>query len=119
MSDYICNCNDLECAKAEVEELHKILFTLCGGNNIEDGIKRLENLSAISDSYTSRLHGFFKSLIKALKHYRQGCEVYGWDTPQAEYIEDEFGNRYFKYCPVCHSEMQIVRPGKTQCPKCD
>jgi hypothetical protein len=31
-------------------------------------------------------------------------------------ITDDCGNFYNKYCEICGSEMQIVRPGKVQCP---
>lgn len=36
------------------------------------------------------------------------------------FIEDGFGGMWNARCPNCKRQiMQIVRPGKVQCPKCD
>lgn len=34
------------------------------------------------------------------------------------FIQDGFGNVYDRWCDNCGEEMQIVRPGKVQCPDC-
>ena len=34
-------------------------------------------------------------------------------------LDDGFGNVYERYCPECHQERQIVRPGKIQCVSCE
>jgi len=33
-----------------------------------------------------------------------------------EYIDDGFGSTWLKYCDNCGAEIQVVRPGKAQCP---
>lgn len=33
-------------------------------------------------------------------------------------IADDFGNIFPRWCSECGREMQVVRPGKVQCPRC-
>lgn len=36
-----------------------------------------------------------------------------------EFISDGFGSHWPKECPCCKESLEIVRPGKVQCPNCD
>ena len=39
------------------------------------------------------------------------------EPAQDYFIDDGFGNRWWRWCMDCGGEMQVVRPGKVQCPR--
>jgi hypothetical protein len=66
---------------------------------------------------------FADDLLKMKAAEIQECEdvdIVTGDRP--DYIEDGFGSRWKRECPVCHKKtMQVMRPGDARCsnPECD
>ena len=77
-----------------------------------------------ANKYKRQAEKFKARLLKALNLFDEGAALCKFDvcpfmkdTNTADY-KDMYEDDLYHYCGKCNSKMQIVRPGKWQCPQC-